>query len=105
MKQLITEQDIRQCPPTGPIIVTPDTIITPAALDAAYARGLKVVFATEAGVSPADSGPSAPVRGPSNAPGGIGVTVPSAVGRTYVVHVTSGGAQVFEPKGDALARV
>lgn len=114
MKHLITEQDIRQGTISGTITVTPQVIITPAALDAAYARGLKVVFTddrTEGGSAPAVASAAgsacacAPTSGASPGTGALRVVVPAAPGRVYVIHVTPQGAQVFEPKGDGLARL
>ncbi|MBI3098487.1 MAG: hypothetical protein HYY93_09645 [Planctomycetes bacterium] len=104
MKHLITEQDIRQGAIAGTITVTPDVIITPAALDAAYARGLKVVFTEDAsgGTAAPAASPSPDRGGSAAAPGTVRVTVPAGAGRVYVVQVFAQGARVFEPRGDAL---
>lgn len=45
--RLITESDIAKGRVDDPIVVDADTVITPSALDAAYARGLRVVFARD----------------------------------------------------------
>lgn len=45
--RLITECDVASGRVEDPLIVDADTVITPSALDAAYARGLRVVFARD----------------------------------------------------------
>lgn len=41
-KQLITEEDVRKMAPGGVLRLDSGTIATPAALDAAFARGIRV---------------------------------------------------------------
>ena len=41
-KQLITEEDVRRMAPGGVLRLDAGTIATPAALDAAFARGIRV---------------------------------------------------------------
>ena len=48
-KKLVTEADVRRMAPgTRELVLGPDRIATPAALDLAFSRGMKVVYA-EAG--------------------------------------------------------
>ena len=44
-KQLITEADVRKMAPGGELVLGADRIATPAALDAAFGRGIRVVYA------------------------------------------------------------
>ncbi|MCB9916131.1 MAG: hypothetical protein H6828_13465 [Planctomycetes bacterium] len=48
-KRLITEADVRALPRGGVLRVDRRTIVTPAALDAAHARGLRVSYEDEDG--------------------------------------------------------
>jgi hypothetical protein len=47
-KQLITEADVREMPRGGALRIDERTLATPAALDAAHARGMRVVYANAA---------------------------------------------------------
>jgi hypothetical protein len=44
-KRLITESDVRALARGAELVVTPDTIVTPAALDLAFERGVRLVRA------------------------------------------------------------
>ena len=48
-KRLITESDVLAMPKGGALRLDGRTLATPAALDAAHARGMRVVYAEEAG--------------------------------------------------------
>lgn len=42
-KELVTEADVRRMAPGGELVLGPSRIATPAALDAAFALGIRVV--------------------------------------------------------------
>jgi hypothetical protein len=50
-KRLITESDVRALARGAELVLTPDTIVTPAALDLAFERGVRLVRASAAGAS------------------------------------------------------
>lgn len=80
-KQLVTEADVRRmAPSTRELVLGPERIATPAALDLAFARGMRVVYADGAGVGAAP-------------PSSLWERIKSADG-TYVVHVENGRAVV-----------
>jgi hypothetical protein len=72
--RLITESDVRAGRITNPLVIEPGTLITPAALDAAFVRGIRVIYAhdrprstaiaTPSVVSAAAAEPSAPPSDP-----------------------------------------
>lgn len=126
-KRLITEQDVREYVGQAPIYVTPDVIITPAAVDAAMARGITVLYQREDGpaappgaLSPRPrqplvpredraealrgaTGPGSPIPAAGNAP--VSVQLPPGRDRTYVVKVTAEGVRVLESTGDGLKQI
>lgn len=124
MKRLITEQDVREYAGQTPIYVTSDVLITPAAVDAAMARGITVLYQREGGppappgrLSPAPRTPlvaredrpeafraAAGLGTPIPSAGGLSVTVqlPPGKDRTYVVKVSSEGVRVFESTEEGL---
>ncbi|QDV06517.1 hypothetical protein Poly30_20270 [Planctomycetes bacterium Poly30] len=82
-KQLITEADVRRMAPgVRELILGDQRIATPAALDLAFARGMKVVYGEVDG-----SGPSGPI------PSDLWQRMKSQDG-TYVVQIESGRATV-----------
>jgi hypothetical protein len=57
-KRLITESDVLALPRGGALRLDGRTLATPAALDAAHARGMRVVYAEEAGEQPCTERPA-----------------------------------------------
>lgn len=43
-KRVITEADVARMEAPGELVVTPDVVVTPAALDTAFAKGLRVIY-------------------------------------------------------------
>jgi len=86
-KQLITEEDVRKMAPGGVLRLDSGTIATPAALDAAFARGIRVQRGAAAATVGCSSKPSTKSReclwhGMLESDG------------TYVVQVVNGKARV-----------
>lgn len=52
-KELVTEADVRQMAPGGELVLGPSRIATPAALDAAFSRGIRVVHVAAGAASAA----------------------------------------------------
>lgn len=80
-KQLVTEADVRRMAPSATeLVLGPDRIATPAALDLAFSRGMRVVYSdgSETGGAP---------------PSELWNKIRSSDG-TYVVHVENGRAVV-----------
>lgn len=81
-KQLVTEADVRRMAPGATeLVLGPKRIATPAALDLAFSRGMRVVYADGEG------------SGPANLPSGLWQKMKSTDG-TYVVQVDQGRAVV-----------
>ena len=79
-RELVTEADVRRMAPGArELVLSPDTIATPAALDLAFSRGMRVVYA-EAGSA-------------SSVPSDLWTRMKASDG-TYVVHVENGRAVV-----------
>ncbi|MEZ6015320.1 MAG: hypothetical protein R3F49_09420 [Planctomycetota bacterium] len=84
-KELVTEADVRRMAPGGELVLGPSRIATPAALDAAFAQGIRVVHVAAGAASAAPQGQA----------GGAGL-----MGRmkqqdgTYIVEVRGGRAVV-----------
>ena len=79
-KKLVTEANVRRMSPGArELILGPDRIATPAALDLAFSRGMKVVYAEAESASPL--------------PSDLWSRIKSRDG-TYVVQVESGRATV-----------
>ncbi len=80
-KQLVTEADVRRMAPSAKeLVLGPDRIATPAALDLAFSRGMRVVYSDGTG---AGAGPSSELWNKIRSNDG-----------TYVVHVENGRAVV-----------
>ena len=78
-KQLVTEADVRRMAPSAKeLVLTPDRIATPAALDLAFSRGMRVVYSDGTGAAPSSE---------------LWNKIRSNDG-TYVVHVENGRAVV-----------
>ena len=80
-KRLYTEADVRALPSGSEIVLGADALATPAALDLAFERGLRVVRA---------DGSSAPQRA---VPAGDGLRALLAQDGTYIVEVRGGRAR------------
>ncbi|MEM6672362.1 MAG: hypothetical protein AAF726_05930 [Planctomycetota bacterium] len=79
-KKLVTEADVRRMAPGArELLLGPDVIATPAALDLAFSRGMKVVYAD----AEASAGPSSELWARMKSMDG-----------TYVVQVENGRATV-----------
>ena len=80
----MTEADVRRMAPGATeLVLGPKRIATPAALDLAFSRGMRVVYADEDGAS----------GGGANLPSGLWQKMKSTDG-TYVVQVDQGRAVV-----------
>jgi hypothetical protein len=88
-KKLYTEETIRGLAPGGELVLGSDAIATPAALDAAYMRGIRVRFA--------DGGSTPSAKGEHDCPWQRML----ASDGTYVVEIKAGSASVtkLEPSG------
>ena len=89
-KQLVTEADVRRMAPgVSELVLGPNRIATPAALDLAFSRGMRVVYAD------GESGASMPSMS-----SGLWQKMKSTDG-TYVVQIDQGRAVVTRigPKG------
>ena len=80
-KRLITEADVRALPAGAELVLTPDVIATPSALDLAFERRLAVVQR---------DGRPAPARAGAALPGALARML--AQDGTYVVEVRAGRA-------------
>jgi hypothetical protein len=93
-KKLYTEADVRALARGAELVLGADALATPAALDAAFERGVRIVYA----------GKGAPTATPSaHKPDCLWHKVLANDGN-YVVEVKNGRAQVFAltPNGPAL---
>ena len=79
-KRLYTEADVRKLPRDAELQLGPGDIATPAALDLAFQRGIRVRRSDEAAAPRASGGPWGELL---------------ANDGTYVVEVRAGRAQVF----------
>jgi len=84
-KRLYTEADVRELPAGSELVLGKEAIATPAALEAAHARGVRVRWG--------GSGPSA--AGAPGAQGDGGLKKLLAEDGEYVVQVKGGRARVF----------
>jgi len=80
-KRLYTEADVRAMPRGGELVLGADAIATPAALDLAFERGLRIVHAT----------PGAPHE--RSASGHDNLQALLAQDGTYIVEVSGGRAR------------
>jgi len=94
-KKLYTESDVRALARGAELVLGADALATPAALDAAFERGVRVVYATKGGASAAPAG--------AHKPDCLWHKVLANDGN-YVVEVKNGRAQVFAltPNGPLL---
>ena len=90
-KQLVTEADVRRMAPGGELVLGPDRIATPAALDVAFARGIRVVHATAGAASAA---PASDLWGRMKQQNGTFV-VEVRDGRAVVTRLGPGGPEAF----------
>lgn len=80
-KQLVTEADVRRMAPSQrELVLGPDRIATPAALDLAFSRGMRIVYSDGA-------------EGGGMPPSDLWNKIKANDG-TYVVHVENGRAVV-----------
>ena len=86
-KQLYTEKEIRALAPGSELVLGAGAIATPAALDLAFARGVRVRW-SDGSVTPAST------AAPTNAPAGELAALLQADGN-YLVSVKNGSAQVL----------
>ncbi|TAJ13122.1 MAG: hypothetical protein EPO68_13370 [Planctomycetota bacterium] len=95
-KRLYTEADVRALARGAELVLGVDALATPAALDAAFERGVRVVYAAKGGTS-------APVNSSAHKPDCLWHKVLANDGN-YVVEVKNGRAQVFAltPNGPVL---
>ncbi len=92
-KQLITEADVRALARGAQLVLTADVIATPAALDLAHERGLRVVrAASSGGAACCGSGGACGCGG--DTPGGCTWKKMCSADATYVVVVSNGKAVV-----------
>jgi len=87
-KRLYTESDVRELPRGAQLLLGPDAIATPAALDAAFERGVQVVHTAAGGSGPRAGG----APGCSDCDGCLRNLLGEDA--TYVVEVRGGGAVV-----------
>jgi len=66
--RLITENDVREGRIPDPLVVDRDTIITPSALDALYAKGVRVVYARDLAASARTGSPPVSIANPQQVP-------------------------------------
>lgn len=66
--RLITENDVREGRISDPLVVDRDTIVTPSALDALYAKGIRVVYARDPAASACTASTPAPRGSERNLP-------------------------------------
>jgi hypothetical protein len=87
-KRLYTEADVRGLPRGAELLLGPDAVATPSALDAAFERGVRVVHAA--------AGTSGPRAGGCGDCGGCEGCLRNLLGEdaTYVVDVRAGRAVV-----------
>lgn len=81
-KELVTEADVRRMAPGGELVLGPSRIATPAAIDAAFLMGIRVVHVAAGQASAAASAASALFARMKQQDG------------TYVVEVRGGRAVV-----------
>ena len=93
-KQLITESDVRALARGAEIVLGPDVIATPAALDLAFERGLRVVPVSGGGAKSACCGSGGACGCGGDQPGGCTWKKMCASDATYVVVVAHGRAVV-----------
>ena len=82
-KELVTEADVRRMAPGSELVLGPSRIVTPAAIDAAYLLGIRVVHVAAGQASAVTGAAPASVLGRMKAQDG-----------TYVVEVRGGRAVV-----------
>jgi hypothetical protein len=87
-KRLYTEADVRGLPRGAELLLGPDAIATPAALDAAFERGVRVVHTAGGASGPREAG--------CGGCGGCDGCLRNLLGEdaTYVVEVRDGRAVV-----------
>ena len=90
-KELVTERDVLALAPGTTLLLGKGRIATPGALDAAFSRGLQVVYGEEASAPPADS---SPLWGRIKAADGTFVVQVSG-GQVTVTRLTPAGPQAF----------
>ncbi len=92
-KRLITESDVRALARGAELVLTPDTIVTPAALDLAFERGVRLVRANAASASGAGACSCGGSCGGSSSNGCAWGRLLASDG-TYVVVVKNGVASL-----------
>ena len=85
-KRLYTETNVRELPAGSELVLGKDAIATPAALELAFARGIRVKYGD------GTSTPGAAAASPADA----GLKKLLAEDGEYVVQVKSGRARVFK---------
>ena len=85
-KRLITESDVRAMTRGAELVLGGDVIVTPAALDLAFERGLRVVHREPSGGAPGSCG--------CGGPGACAWAKILARDGTYVVVVAGGQPQI-----------
>jgi hypothetical protein len=84
-KRLFTESNVRELPAGSELVLGKDALATPAALELAFARGIRVRY------SDGSATPGASAASPS----GAGLAKLLAEDGDYVVQVKAGRARVF----------
>jgi len=84
-KRLYTEASVHELPPGAEIVLGREALATPAALELAFARGIRVKWS---------DGASTPAPGPAASGDTLWKKITAADG-SYVVEVQGGRARVF----------
>ncbi|MCC7012590.1 MAG: hypothetical protein IT454_08525 [Planctomycetes bacterium] len=101
-KRLISEADVRALPRGGELVLGPDVLATPSALDLAFERGLKIVRSASVASSECAAKSSCGCGGACGGnSGGCTWSKMMQQDATYVVVVTGGKASVarMTPQG------
>ncbi len=85
-KRLYTESNVRELPSGSELVLGKDALATPAALELAFARGIRVKY-SDGTATPGSS---------AAAPAGAGLEKLFAEDGEYVVQVKAGRARVFK---------
>jgi hypothetical protein len=96
-RRIITEADLLKMPVSAEVVIDNDTLITPAALDRAFTRGIQVVYRRSKTVSPGTE----TVKGSSR----IAKRIAALRDGNYLLQVREGQFRIFEIRDDGVSRI
>jgi hypothetical protein len=93
-KRIITEKDVLNMRVPAEIVLDGDTIATPSALDAAYTRGIRVIYRKR------ESGPRG--HGPIAGDARLASRISGLPDGNYLLQVREGKSRIFQIKDNGV---